>query len=56
VPQPAPPRWLLSGIGVQTNGAVTLQISGPSGKTYIVQASTSLVTWLDLATNVASLA
>jgi len=36
------------------NGAVSFQITGIDGQTYVIQASTNLVDWADLGTNVTS--
>jgi hypothetical protein len=44
------PAWTLSGVG-RTNGAVSFQVNGPQGTTFIVQASTNLANWLNIATN-----
>ncbi len=36
-----------------TNGIVHLFFAGTSGQTYVLQASTNLVNWVPVATNIA---
>jgi mono/diheme cytochrome c family protein len=38
--------------GFLTNGNFQLQIAGPTGKSYVLQASTNLVNWTPITTNV----
>ena len=47
-----PPVYFTSG-GSFTNSAFLLQLSGVSGKSYVLQASTNLFNWTSLSTNVA---
>ena len=51
VPIAFAPPWQLSAIARQTNGAVSFQVSGGQGATFVVQASTNLANWVNLATN-----
>lgn len=46
------PLPLLFTSGHFTNGVLSLQLSGMPGKSYVLQASTNLVDWVPLSTNV----
>src|ERR1035441_5840781 len=51
VPMAVVPSWQLSEIARQPNGGVSFQVSGAQGANFVVQASTNLVGWINLATN-----
>ena len=38
------------------NGVVTAQLSGVAGQTYVIQASTDLLNWISISTNIADAA
>jgi hypothetical protein len=46
------PGIVLSSSGSFTNGTFQLQVSGEPGKTYILQGSTNLLSWIPVSTNV----
>jgi hypothetical protein len=41
--------------GFLTNGSFQVQIAGPTGKTYVLQASTNLLNWVSISTSTPSL-
>jgi hypothetical protein len=45
-----PPQ--LSGVGASTNGMFLFSLNGPVGGNYVVQASSDLVNWVNVVTNV----
>ncbi len=51
-PFTSPLPVLFSSPGGITNGVFTLQLTGMPGKTYVLQASTDLVNWTPISTNV----
>jgi subtilisin-like proprotein convertase family protein len=46
----------LAPTAIQSNGSFTLTLSGQPGKTYVIQASSDLASWVPVATNVTSVA
>jgi len=50
-----PPPSKLSLVPSAAGGALTGQLSGVSGQTYIIQASTDLLNWIPLSTNIADI-
>jgi hypothetical protein len=52
-PVAPPPPSTLSLAQVGTDGAVAGQVNGTAGQTYVIQASTDLMNWSSISTNVA---
>jgi uncharacterized repeat protein (TIGR03806 family) len=46
------PGIVFSSFGFSTNGTFQLELSGPPGKTYILQGSTDFANWIPISTNV----
>jgi hypothetical protein len=53
---PPPPPSKLSLAPSFSNGIVTAQLAGVANQTYVIQASTDLVTWVSISTNIADAA
>jgi len=47
------PAWTISGINYLLNGSINFQISGSASANFVVQASTNLSIWSNIATNTA---
>ena len=49
---PPPPTPQLTGISVTAGGMFQFNLNGPVGSNYVIQASSNLVNWVHLVTNV----